>query len=91
MRVIDTSAEMLSAFSGDCFDIEKWKKYIDSCVPGAKDICLSDMNECINAGFIWEKDYLPVLNMVPKNKVSLNGQNGVRKISKELRIHFRVI
>lgn len=72
MRVIDTSAEMLSAFSGDCFDIEKWKKYIDSCVPGARDICLNDKNECINAGFIWEKDYLPVLNMVPKNKVSLN-------------------
>ena len=72
MRIIDTSQDMLSAYSGDSFDIEKWKIYIDLCVRGAKDICLNDMNECISAGFAWEKDYLPVLNMVPKDKTRLN-------------------
>jgi hypothetical protein len=72
MRIIDTSPDMLSAYSGDCFDIEKWKMYVDSCVSGLKDICLSDMNECTCTGFTWDKDFLPVLNMVPKDKTRLN-------------------
>ncbi len=64
MKITDTSNNMLSAFNGECFEIEKWAEYIDDAVPGAKDLCVKDMNECIAEGFSWEKDYLPILNAV---------------------------
>ena len=68
MKVIDTSAEMLSCYEAGEFDIEKWKTYIDGSVPGAKDLCMKDMQDCINAGFRWEKNFLPVLEMVVCNE-----------------------
>lgn len=64
MKVINTSADLLSAFDAGRFDMEKWKTYMDAHVPGAKDLCLSDMRACIHAGFSWEHDFLPVLNAV---------------------------
>ena len=68
MKVIDTSAEMISCYEAGKFDIEKWKTYIDGSVPGAKDLCMKDMQDCINAGFRWEKDFLPVLEKVVCNE-----------------------
>ena len=67
MRAINTAEEMLAAFEGNQFDLEKWKRYMDASVPGAKAMCLGDMQNCLSAGFSWEKDYLPVLNAVRKN------------------------
>lgn len=64
MTVTDTSPEMQLCYNAECFDIEKWKAYIDGSVPGAKDLCINDMRECINSGYVWEKDFLPVLNEV---------------------------
>jgi hypothetical protein len=64
MRVIDTSEEMLAAFHSGHFDLEKWEAYMDACVPNAKELCLEDMRECVNAGFSWEKDFMPVLDSV---------------------------
>ncbi|MBQ7646583.1 MAG: hypothetical protein IJS94_04875 [Clostridia bacterium] len=64
MNIVNLSEEMLSAFDGDRFDLEKWKSYMDACLPGAKEMCLEDMQETLNAGFSWENDYLPVLNTV---------------------------
>ena len=66
MNIIDTSGEWLSAFDGEHFDLAKWEAYIDRNVPGAKKLCLDDMRECMEAGFTWEKDFLPVLNAVQR-------------------------
>lgn len=67
MKLIDTSRELLSCYGSNGFDLEKWKSYMDSCVPGAKELCLCDMRETLAAGFSWEKDFLPVLNGVFEN------------------------
>ncbi|MCR5663840.1 MAG: hypothetical protein K6G17_03060 [Oscillospiraceae bacterium] len=67
MNVIDTSGALLSAFEAGRFDPEKWERYIDRAVPGAKELCLEDMRACIRAGYSWEKDFLPVLNAVARD------------------------
>jgi hypothetical protein len=41
-------------------------------VPGAKDLCLNDMQEGIDAGFPWETSYLPVLDAVIKDKTKFD-------------------
>ncbi len=67
MHIVDSSADMLSAFDAGRFDLSRWKAYMDACVPGAAEKCLVDMKECIRAGYSWEDDYLPVLNAVCGN------------------------
>lgn len=64
MRLINTSTKMIASFEAGHFDIEKWKIYIDDAVPGARQICMDDMQECVEAGFSWQNDYLPVLDKV---------------------------
>ena len=67
MNIIDTSAEWNAAFDGDHFDLAKWETYIDRNVPGAKALCLGDMRECLEGGFTWEHDFLPVLSAVQRS------------------------
>lgn len=64
MRIIDTSGGLMTVFESGGFDINRWKSYIDRYVPGAGELCINDMQECIDAGFSWEKNFLPVLNAV---------------------------
>ncbi len=64
MRITDTSDSLLSSFENGLFNAEKWETYIDKAIPGARKICEMDKQECIEAGFSWEKDFLPVLNEV---------------------------
>ena len=64
MRIIDTSTDFLSVFNDGRFNLDNWEIYIDKWIPGAKELCLSDMEDCINTGFSWNEDYLPVLNAV---------------------------
>ena len=64
MRITDTSDILLSSFDDGTFDTVKWEAYIDKAVPGARELCEMDKEECIDAGFSWEKDFLPVLNAV---------------------------
>lgn len=64
MRIINTSAELLSAYEDDNFSLSRWETYMEKYVPGAKKLCLDDMDSVIDAGFSWEKDFLPVLNAV---------------------------
>ena len=68
MKVIDTSKESLDIFAAGQFDLWKWEHYIDKAVPGAKELCLDGMRKCINAGFSWENDYLPLLNAVASDR-----------------------
>ena len=76
MRITDTSDRLLSSFDDGLFDIEKWKTYIDKAVPGARKICEMDKKECIEAGFSWERDFLPVLNEVYADEEGRN--NAIR-------------
>ena len=64
MRITDTSAGLPSVFSDGSFDIEKWKAYMDASLPGAKELCLRDAAETIDAGYSWEDCFLPILNAV---------------------------
>ena len=69
VKIIDTSPAWLSSFGDGGFDREKWEKYIDAAVPGAKDLCLSDMREVDAAGYPWESEFLPVLNAMQKERI----------------------
>lgn len=71
MKTIDLSGDILSAYTGNQFDLEKWKNYMDRFLPGAKELCLADMRETIDAGYSWEKDYLPVLDAVAQDPEKL--------------------
>ncbi len=51
MRIINTSTKMLISFETGHFDIEKWNNYIDDAVPGVRQICIEDIQDCIEAGF----------------------------------------
>lgn len=63
MRIINTYPAMLAAYEGTAFCFEKWKAYINSALPGASSLFISDMKRCLETGKVsWEKDYLPVLN-----------------------------
>ena len=64
MNIINTYADIGSVFDIEHFNIEKWKTYIDKCVPGAKKLCIDDMQECVDAGYSWQKDFLPILDNV---------------------------
>lgn len=68
MKIINTCNEILSVYDDGIFDMEKWKIYMDRFVPGAKESCLRDMQECVNAGFSWEQDFMPILNAVAVEK-----------------------
>ncbi|MDO4853456.1 MAG: hypothetical protein Q4A88_08590, partial [Clostridia bacterium] len=72
MNIINLSKGMLSAFEGDCFHIEKWKTYIDASIPGVKEMCLEDMKQMLQAGFSYEKTFLPVLNAVLREEDKRN-------------------
>ena len=64
MKIINTSNDFLSVFTAGQFDPDKWKPYIDKWFPGVKELCLGDMQDCIDAGYSWNADFLPVLDAV---------------------------
>lgn len=68
VRIIDTSIDFPSVYDAEQFNLDNWNNYIDKWIPGAKELCLSDMRDCINAGYSWSEDYLPVLNAVLTGK-----------------------
>ncbi len=73
MNIINASKGIPAVFDSGQFNLTKWKDYADKWVPGAKNICLNDMRDCINGGFSWENDYLPVLNSVMKDSMKRDG------------------
>ncbi len=50
------------------FDMNAWEAYMDKWVPGAREFCTKDMQECLQAGYTWENDYLPALNTVQASR-----------------------
>lgn len=65
--ISNTYGSVSSVFEGGHFSFDKWEEYIDRCVPGAKEPCIADMEECIEAGYSWQNDFLPVLDSVAAN------------------------
>lgn len=64
MNIINTSTDFLSVFDAGCFNIDKWSAYMDAWIPGAKELCLRNMQDYIKAGYSWQDVFLPVLNLV---------------------------
>ncbi len=65
MRIIDTADGFAACYPGGRFDLAEWTAYIDARVPGARELCLRDAQETMDAGYSWEACFLPVLNAVP--------------------------
>lgn len=77
MRIINTYPAILTAYEGTAFRFEKWRSYIDSVLPGAASLFISDMRQSLETGkFSWEKDYLPVLNDVALHDESRERAHG---------------
>ena len=64
MNIIDTSGDIGRIFEGGTFDMNAWEAYMDKWVPGAREVCSQDMQECLQSGYTWENEYLPVLKAV---------------------------
>lgn len=69
MNIINTSAYIPFLFNENHFDLDKWKTYMDTQIPGAKELCLHDMEECVGVGYSWRDDFLPVLNLVAADRL----------------------
>lgn len=69
MKTIDTYEKIFDLFVDEKFDINRWRDYIDLIFPNSHMIFIDDMNYSIKAGkYSYEKDFLPVINDVIKNK-----------------------
>lgn len=79
IRCVNGLQEGLAVFEEGRFCREKWEAYIDSILPGSRDMFLSDMQACLDAGFCWEKDFLPVLSAVP-------GHPGLKALEENFRL-----
>ena len=58
MNVIDATKDILAVYETDQFCLDKWKSYMESSVPQAKELCLHDMEDSLTTGLTWEADYL---------------------------------
>ena len=67
LRFIDAMPDTPFSGDSDSFDLERWKAYMDAALPGAKELCLQDMTDCVSAGYPWEDAFLPVLNAAIRN------------------------
>lgn len=68
MEIIDATGELNACFASGTFDLDRWGAYIDAAVPGARELCLGDLRDCLDADFTWEGSYLPVLNAVLRER-----------------------
>ncbi len=62
MRILNTADGFAACYTDGEFDLAKWREYIDARVPGARELCLRDAQETMDAGYSWEACFLPVLN-----------------------------
>lgn len=68
MRIMDTYAEMQTAYEGDVFCFEKWNRYIDAALPDIAPLIVSDARQSVESGGVsWERDILSVLNAAAWN------------------------
>lgn len=68
INIINTLPQINKLFDDGCFNLEKWRIYINSIYPDCENMFLDDVKECTNTGrYTFEKDFLPIINAVWKN------------------------
>ena len=58
MKIINTADGFAACYTGGRFDLDRWREYIDVRVPGARELCLRDAQETMDAGYSWEAYFL---------------------------------
>lgn len=76
INVYDTSEKIYSAYDNGEFVIEKWIKYIDREVPGARELCLADMKEMITPDCSWDNSFLPIMNGIAISMILPTASSG---------------
>ncbi len=72
MKIIDTYSTLLTAYDGENFSFERWKRYIDSELPELYPVVVEDAKQALaDGGGIDEGGYSAVLNGVVKNREKL--------------------
>ena len=65
IKVIDTYEQINTVFENESFNLEKWEGYINAIYQNSADIYKKDLEEYLNSGdYVFEKDFLPILNAV---------------------------
>ena len=81
MKIINTINQIKNIYSNGSFYIKKWKEYINSIDSKIEELCISDMKETIDTGlYTFEKDFLPILNLV------INEQNKLEELNSNFNI-----
>lgn len=65
--ILNLLPDGLQVFDQGRFCLEKWKQYIQKLQPGCETMFLSDVEACLQAGYTWEENFLPVLEKVPRH------------------------
>jgi hypothetical protein len=65
LKIINAVEDIENLFMNGIFKLEYWNTYMDSLLPNHKNLFLDDMSQTVTTGgFIFENDYLPILNAV---------------------------
>jgi len=65
IKIIDTYPQINTLFEKESFNLEKWEGYINAIYQNSADIFKKDLEEYLNSGdYVFEKDFLPILNAV---------------------------
>lgn len=73
MKIRNAIKEVSNIYPNGSFDMGEWKKYIRRVNPELEELCLKDMHETTDSGlYIFEKDFLPVLNSIPREPTKVN-------------------
>ncbi len=68
MKIIDTYTSILTVYNNTEFSFNRWKKYIDSVLPGLLPTIVRDTKRTLCSGDISRKDLLSVLNLVARSQ-----------------------
>jgi len=72
MITINDGLKYINSYFNNGFSIDEWKRYIETVIPNASNIFLTDMNESISPKYSYEEYFLPCLNnaCIEKEKIS---------------------
>ncbi len=76
MEIIDTYSSVRTAYDSSGFSFERWKRYIDTALPGLCSKLVSDAKNAIGTGEFSEDDYLSVLNLPASESDLLEAAHG---------------
>lgn len=101
IKIIDTYSQIFELFEWGKFSIEKWRQYINMIYANSSHIFEDDIKEYFDNGkYIFERDFLPIINAVYKNpsleqlhcsfRTVTNGLNGkvIESFGRELDVEL---